>query len=70
MDTAKLELAAKRYKEAVDALEAARVDLRAEAVAALQQGAAPAAPADQAEVARVTGFSGDDVMALAAEAAA
>lgn len=66
MDTAKPELAAKRYQEAVDALEAARVDLRAEAVAALRQGADPAG---QAEVARVTGFSGDDVRYLAAKAA-
>ncbi|MGW2031485.1 hypothetical protein [Streptomyces sp. NPDC001811] len=36
MDTAKLELAAQRYREAEAALDAARADLQAEAVACLR----------------------------------
>ncbi|MGW2435060.1 hypothetical protein [Streptomyces sp. NPDC001640] len=37
MDTAKLELAAQRYREAETALDAARADLQAEAVVCLRQ---------------------------------
>ncbi|MFI7385492.1 hypothetical protein [Streptomyces sp. NPDC049813] len=66
MDTAKLELAAQRYREAVEALEGARLDLRAEAVAALSQDGVQ--PDDQAEVARITGWSRADLLALLEEA--
>jgi hypothetical protein len=55
MDTAKLELAAQRYREAEEALEAARTDLRAEAIAALQQE--DVKRGDQAEVVRITGWT-------------
>ncbi|MER7176867.1 hypothetical protein [Streptomyces mesophilus] len=51
MDTAKLELAAQRYREAQAALDAALVDLQAEAVAVLREGG------DAAEVARITGWN-------------
>ncbi|MET9554824.1 hypothetical protein [Streptomyces sp. NPDC006645] len=51
MDTAKLELAAQRYREAEQALEAAHTDLQAEAVAALQQ------PDAQAAVVHITGWT-------------
>ncbi|MEV1024863.1 hypothetical protein [Streptomyces sp. NPDC050264] len=57
MDTAKLELAAQRYREAEEALEGARLDLQAEAVAILRQ--ADAKRGEQAEVARITGWSGE-----------
>lgn len=54
MDTAKLELAAQRYREAEAALDAARADLQTEAIAALastdERGA-------QATVVRITGWS-------------
>ncbi|MFF2525369.1 hypothetical protein [Streptomyces liangshanensis] len=53
MDTAKLELAAQRCKDAEEALEAARADLRAEAVAALRSTDERGA---QATVAHLTGW--------------
>lgn len=54
MDTAKLELAAQRYREAEAAFEAARTDLQAEAVTFLQQTDERGA---QAAVVRVTGWT-------------
>jgi hypothetical protein len=54
MDTARLELSAQRYREAEQALEAAREDLQAEAVACLQQTEERGA---QAAVARITGWT-------------
>ncbi|MET9499256.1 hypothetical protein [Streptomyces sp. NPDC006552] len=62
MDTAKLELAAQRYREAEEALEGARLDLQAEAVAALRQDGVR--PDDQAEVARITGWDQSDLLRL------
>ncbi|MGW7352524.1 hypothetical protein [Streptomyces sp. NPDC054784] len=67
MDTVKLELAAQRHKEAAAALTAAESDLRDEAVAALRQDpdAAPdARGADVAEVARVTGWTEEQIALL------
>lgn len=55
MDIAKLELAAQRYRDAEEALEAARLDLQAEAVAALERE--DVQPGDESEVGRVTGWS-------------
>ncbi|MGW2113773.1 hypothetical protein [Streptomyces zhihengii] len=54
MDTAKLELAAQRYREAEAALDAARTDLQAEAVAVLANTEERGA---QATVGRITGWS-------------
>jgi hypothetical protein len=54
MDTAKLELAAQRYREAEAALDAARTDLQAEAVAFLRQTDERGA---QAAVVRITGWT-------------
>ncbi|MFB4424793.1 hypothetical protein C5F59_027405 [Streptomyces sp. QL37] len=54
MDTARLELAAQRYREAEQAFDAAREDLQAEAVAVLQQNEERGA---QATVARITGWT-------------
>lgn len=54
MDTAKLELAAQRYREAETALDAARTDLQAEAVAFLKQTDERGA---QAAVVKVTGWT-------------
>ncbi|MEU6390800.1 hypothetical protein [Streptomyces sp. NPDC046939] len=62
MDTAKLELAAQRYREAVEALEGAQFDLRTEALAALRQE--DARPGDEDEVARITGWSREDLRRL------
>lgn len=61
MDTAKLELAAQRYREAIDALDAARVDLQAEAVAAMRQ---EGKRGDQAEVAKITGWTREQIRLL------
>lgn len=61
MDTAKLELAAQRYREAEAALDAARADLRAEAVAAMRQDPKRG---DQAEVARITGWTREQIRLL------
>lgn len=54
MDTAKLELAAQRYRELHDALDGAREDLIQEAVAALRQDDERG---NQATVARITGWT-------------
>jgi len=51
MNTTPLDQAAQRYREAEAALEAARTDLQAEAIAALQAGT------KQADVARATGWT-------------
>ncbi|MFF4746776.1 hypothetical protein [Streptomyces sp. NPDC001268] len=61
MDTAKLELAAQRYREAEAALDAARAGLRAEAVAAMRQDPKRG---DQAEVARITGWTREQIRLL------
>lgn len=61
MDTAKLELAAQRYREATAALNAARTDLQAEAVSAMQQDPKRG---DQAEVARITGWTREQIRLL------
>ncbi|WP_031186834.1 hypothetical protein [Streptomyces sp. NRRL S-1896] len=61
MDTAKLELAAQRYREAEAALDAARADLRTEVVSLLngteERGA-------QAQAARVTGWTREQIRLL------
>lgn len=61
MDTAKLELAANRYREAEAALDAARADLQAEAVTFLtgtdERGA-------QAEASRITGWTREHLRRL------
>lgn len=54
MDTAKLELAAQRYREAEAALDAARTDLQSEAVAFLREADERGA---QATVVRITGWT-------------
>lgn len=61
MDTAKLELAAQRYRDAEEALDAARTDLQAEAVAALRQADERGA---QATVARITGWTREYIRKL------
>ncbi len=61
MDTAKLELAAQRYREAEAALDAARTDLQAEAVAFLRDTEERGA---QATVVRVTGWTREYVRRL------
>ncbi|MFJ9037291.1 hypothetical protein ACIRF8_11965 [Streptomyces sp. NPDC102406] len=62
MDTAKLELAAQRYREAEEALEGARLDLQTEALAILSQD--DAQHGGQAAVARVTGWSREYLLRL------
>lgn len=54
MDTAKLELAAQRYREAEAALDTARTELQAEAVAFLRQTEERGA---QVTVVRITGWT-------------
>lgn len=61
MDTAKLELAAQRYRDAKAALDAARTDLQTEAVAALRQ---EGKRGDQAEVACITGWTREQIRLL------
>ncbi|MEU8682906.1 hypothetical protein [Streptomyces sp. NPDC048611] len=61
MDTAKLELAAQHYREAEAALDAARMDLRSEAVAAMRQDPKRG---DQAEVSRITGWTREQIRLL------
>jgi hypothetical protein len=61
MDTAKLELAAQRYREAEAALDAARTDLQSEALAFLQQTEERGA---QATVVKVTGWTREHVRRL------
>ncbi|WP_052847992.1 hypothetical protein [Streptomyces avicenniae] len=62
MDSAKLELAVQRCREAEDAVVAAREDVRAEAVRLMQEVPGGAA---EAEVARLTGWDADVVRRLA-----
>ncbi|MBC9715227.1 hypothetical protein H9Y04_21990 [Streptomyces sp. TRM66268-LWL] len=59
MNTAKLELAAQRCREAQAALDAALVDLRSEAAAVVREGG------DVGEVARITGWKRRYVRGLA-----
>ncbi|SEC03947.1 hypothetical protein SAMN04490357_1026 [Streptomyces misionensis] len=61
MDTAKLELAAQRYREAEAALDAARADLQAEAVAFLRETDERGA---QATVVRITGWTREHIRRL------
>ncbi|NEB79090.1 hypothetical protein G3I40_28295 [Streptomyces sp. SID14478] len=65
MDSAKLELAAIRYREAEAALDAARADVQAEALAFLRDTDESGA---QAEVARITGWTGTHLRRLAKKA--
>ncbi|MEU6520464.1 hypothetical protein [Streptomyces sp. NPDC046978] len=58
MDTAKLELAAQRYREAEAALDAARADLQAEALAYLRSTDERGA---QATVVRITGWTREHI---------
>ncbi|MGH3310894.1 MAG: hypothetical protein ACRDP3_09945 [Streptomyces sp.] len=63
MDTeAAVELAAKRYREAVAALDAARKDLETEAAEALREGG----PEEEAAIADLTGWSPRQLRALVA----
>ncbi|MDT0409924.1 MULTISPECIES: hypothetical protein [Streptomyces] len=65
MDTTNLELAAQRYRDAEAALDAARKDLQAEALAALGQTDERGA---QATVARITGWSREYIRKLVKKA--
>lgn len=65
MDTVKLEAAAQCYREAEAALAAARTELRAEAVAAMRQDPKRG---DQAEVARITGWTREQIRLLVRKA--
>ncbi|MFF7159101.1 MULTISPECIES: hypothetical protein [unclassified Streptomyces] len=58
MDTAKLELAAHRYAEAEDALQAAAIDLKAESAAVLARGG------DEHEVADAVGRPPEEIREL------
>ncbi|MEU5839689.1 hypothetical protein ABZ820_39400 [Streptomyces diacarni] len=66
MDTAKLELAAKRYREAEEAFNAAGLDLQAEAVALLRDPDDPTGV--HSTVADVTGWTPGYVQQLQAVA--
>ncbi|WP_338702695.1 hypothetical protein V2W30_35485 [Streptomyces sp. Q6] len=66
MDTAKLELAAQRFREAEAALDAARADLRGEALAFLQDTDDRRA---RDEVTRITGWSRGQLRRLAKQGA-
>ncbi|WP_369207054.1 hypothetical protein [Streptomyces sp. PU-14G] len=66
MDTAKLELAAKRYREAEEALNAAGLDLQTEAVALLRDPDDPTGV--HTTVAEVTGWTPEYVQQLQAVA--
>lgn len=61
MDTAKLERAAQRYRDAATELDDARTQLQAEAVAAIRQ---EGKRGDQAEVARITGWTREQIRLL------
>lgn len=61
MDTAKLELAAQRYRDAEEALDAARAALRAEVVSLLSSTDERGA---QAQVARITGWTREQIRLL------
>ncbi|WP_093814571.1 hypothetical protein [Streptomyces sp. TverLS-915] len=65
MDTTNLERAAQRYRDAEAALDAARTDLQAEALAALDQTDERGA---QATVARITGWSREYIRKLVKKA--
>ncbi|OON82682.1 hypothetical protein [Streptomyces tsukubensis] len=69
MTMAKLELAAQRYTEAEQALTAARDDLVVEAVAVLRARQDRRTPTE-VDVARITGWSVEEVRRLLAEAVA
>ncbi|CAL9562433.1 hypothetical protein [Streptomyces sp. enrichment culture] len=58
MDTAKLELAAKRHREAEEIYNAAAADLKTEALALLRDTDDPDAPAI---VARITGWNAEEI---------
>lgn len=57
-DTARLRQLSKRYRKLVDDLDAVRPDLQAEVLAALAAGTR------QAEVARITGWTRDNIRQL------
>lgn len=61
MDTHALELAAQRYRDAEAALDAARVDLQAQAIALREHREERGA---QAQVARITGWTREYVRKL------
>ncbi|MEV1009557.1 hypothetical protein [Streptomyces sp. NPDC049881] len=61
MDSAKLELAVQRCREAEEGVVAAREDVRAEAVRLLRE---EPGPDGEAEVARLTGWAPDVVRGL------
>lgn len=61
MDTANLELAAQRYRDAQNELDAARVDLQAEVVSLLSSTDERGA---QAQVARITGWTREQIRLL------
>lgn len=61
MDTAKLEVAAQRYREAHAALDAARADLQAEVVSVLSSTDERGA---QTQVARITGWTREQIRLL------
>lgn len=61
MDTAKLEQAAQRYRDAHDALDAARADLQAEVVSVLSSTDERGA---QAQVVRITGWTREQIRLL------
>ncbi|MFE9003047.1 hypothetical protein ACFYOY_13040 [Streptomyces sp. NPDC007875] len=61
MDTAGLELAAQRYRDAQQALEAARADLQAKVISELRSTDERGA---QAQAARITGWSREQIRLL------
>ena len=61
MDTAKLELAAQRYRDAQADLDAARADLQAEVVSVLSSTDERGA---QAQAARITGWTREQIRLL------
>jgi hypothetical protein len=61
MDIVKLELAAQRYRDAQEALDAARADLQTEVVSALSSTDERGA---QAQVARITGWTREQIRLL------
>ncbi|MGW2721469.1 hypothetical protein [Streptomyces sp. NPDC001492] len=61
MNTAKLELAAQRYRDAHDALDAARADLQAEVISVLSSTDERGA---QAQAARITGWTREQIRLL------
>lgn len=67
MDTAKLELAAQRYREAEAAFAAARDDLQVETAAFLGHNGEPEA---FAEAAKITGWTDADLRGIARQSPA